>query len=102
MKTKRGRSAHRSNARNGEHYDSGCDFGIAFYYVWMLFHARTFGEISPHSEADHVLGAFITFCGALCWIVPLLWVARKSIMDVAIGKVASIDEPQPTVVGNPT
>jgi len=79
---------------------SGCDFGVAFYYVWMVFHARAYGEISPVSDADHVVGAFIGLAGAFCWIVPLLLVARKAVLDVVLSKVTTAEHQQPEVIGN--
>jgi len=78
---------------------SGCDFGVAFYYVWMVFHARAYGEISPVSDADHVVGAFIVLAGAFCWIVPLLLFARKAVLDVVLSKITTVENPQPEVIG---
>eukprot|EP00929_Paragymnodinium_shiwhaense_P078825 TRINITY_DN40896_c0_g1_i1.p1 TRINITY_DN40896_c0_g1~~TRINITY_DN40896_c0_g1_i1.p1 ORF type:complete len:193 (-),score=21.45 TRINITY_DN40896_c0_g1_i1:776-1354(-) len=58
-------------------------YGDFVYYAWMTFHMRASGDLYPIGLASEVLSLLIVLAGNTCWVLPLMFVARKTVLDPA-------------------
>jgi hypothetical protein len=75
----------------------GCNFGVVFYYMWMTFHGRAYGEIVPVTTAEEVLSLCSVVSGACCWTIPVLIMVRRTSLVGVLQEVTS--GAPPTVLG---
>lgn len=61
--------------------ENPCPLSALFYYTWMTFHMRAFGDISPTGDASFAVGSLVAMLGHLCWAIPLLAIARNTVLD---------------------
>jgi len=67
---------------SSEHGDHDFEYGDYFYFVWMTFHMRAYGDILPPSAAvGTALSVITAIAGNMCWALPLLVVVRRTLLD---------------------
>lgn len=66
------------NATEATGERDGCFFGGIFYYVWLSFHGRAYGELTAGSTLEDTVSVCVVVSNASCWLVPLLAVLRRA------------------------
>lgn len=56
-------------------------FSECFYFVWMTFHLRAYGEVTTTSKAGGIIRLIVVIIGSLCWVAPLSVVARRCVLE---------------------
>jgi hypothetical protein len=67
----------------------GCFFGGVFYYVWLSFHSRAYGDLIPAATLEDVVSVCVVVASASCWLVPILTVLRRASLIGILGEVTS-------------
>merc|ERR1712032_1267339 len=69
-------------AISSENREHDLSYGDYFYFVWMTFHMRAYGDILPPSAfVATALSVITAMAGNMCWALPLLVVVRRTLLD---------------------
>lgn len=87
----------RSEWDNAAEETGGCFFGGIFYYIWLSFHSRAYGELTADATLEDLVSVVVVVASALCWLVPIFAVLRQASIIGILQEVTS--GAPPTVLG---
>lgn len=78
--------------------DDECRYSSSFYYIWMSFHGRPYGDLHPVSTREKMIALVTVTLGHIAWAVPLVAMLRLSVLCTVLE--TSSEKAEPEIIGN--